>query len=361
MLRALALAARGVGAVEPNPPVGSVIVRDGEEIAAGWHRRFGGPHAEREALAAAESDGISVRGATMYVSLEPCSHYGKTPPCADALTDAGLGRVVVAVEDPDEHVRGRGLARLREAGIAVELGLCETEARQLLAPYLTLRTRGRPWVICKWAQTADGYLALPPAAGRWISCQASRRKVHELRGVCDGICVGSGTLLADDPLLTNRSGGGRRLARLVLDARLRTPPDCRLVRTAGKADPVLVATAARALRERPAEAEALRAAGVELLEVGETNVSLPDLLDELGRRQWTRLLIEGGEAVLRSVLSAGLADEVWAFVAPTRLGDAGARLPRLDVTDLPPCRELTGTVEETVGPDRLLRLRREAT
>ena len=362
MRRALELAARGLGSVEPNPMVGAVIVRDGQEIAAGWHRRFGGPHAEREALAAAREAGRDVHGATMYVTLEPCCHHGKTPPCTEAILQAGIARVVVAMTDPDERVAGRGLALLVEAGLAVEVGVCEAEARELLAAYVKLRTLARPWVVCKWAQTADGFLALPAGQGRWVSGEASRLRVHELRGICDGLCAGSGTVLADDPLLTNRSGRGRHPARVVLDGRLRTPPDSQVIVTARAELPVLVATTARAIAGEPARAESLRRAGVELLDLpagpGGRGVDLPALLDELGRRRWTRVLIEGGAAVLRSVLEAGLADELWVFVSPRRAGPNAEGLPRLDIAEFRERLVLSGVAEERLGPDVLLRFRR---
>lgn len=443
MERALALAARGLGAVEPNPTVGAVIVREPGapaaapgggrivELACGWHRRFGGPHAEVEALAAARAAGHDVRGATMLITLEPCCHYGKTPPCTDAIIAAGLARVVVAVVDPDPWIAGRGIERLRRAGIQVEVGLGEVQARRLLAAYIKLRTKGRPWVICKWAQTADGFLALPPGHGRWVSCQASRDKVYELRGWCDGVCVGVGTVLADDPLLMNRSGRGRQPARLVLDSCLRIPLACRLVVTAPQGtgsepstatclspppppppppSPVIVATTAAGAAAEAAKAAALRRAGVELIELppDPAGVSLPALLDELGRRQWTRLLVEGGPTVLRSVILGGLADEIWVFISPRiaisppgaaarglvddaaatvarqdaeagetpagrgeeagetptlRDEEAGetaepaalAGLPRLDITELAPAAGLPAPAEERIGDDRLMR------
>jgi len=361
MARALALAARGLGRVEPNPMVGAVIVRRGEEIAAGWHRRFGGPHAERETLAAAREAGRDVRGATMYVTLEPCCHHGKTPPCVEAIIEAGLARVVVAMADPDEKVAGRGIRRLRQAGLDVEVGLCEAEARELLAPYVKLRTARRPWVICKWAQTRNGYLALPRGADRWISGVESRRRVHDLRSCCDGICVGIGTLLADDPLLTNRSGSGRQPVRLVLDGRLRTPADSRLIQTASASQPVIVATTERALAESSARAEALGRAGVELLALPPgadgRGIEMAALLDELGRRQWTRLLVEGGAAVLRGVILSKLADELWVFVAPRRAQGGGEGLPHLDVAELRGELHLPEPAAEPSGADALLRLR----
>lgn len=239
MQMALAEASIGLGAVEPNPMVGAMIVRDGLEIARGRHKRFGGPHAEIEAMASlcgtgslpvrvtpvSEMAGLcadrrdpygqtacptkKLAGATMYVTLEPCCHRNKkTPPCTDALIASGISRVVVAMEDPDVNVRGRGVAALRAAGIEVQVGVCEAKARRLLAPYIKLRTLGQPWVIAKWAQTEDGYLALPEGQGRWISNELSREHVHEVRRICDGIVVGIGTVLADDPMLNCRVSGG---------------------------------------------------------------------------------------------------------------------------------------------------------
>ena len=359
MSTALELAARGLGSVEPNPMVGAVIVRDGRPIAAGWHGRFGGPHAERIALAEAERAGRDVRGATMYVTLEPCSHHGKTPPCADALIEAGLARVVVAMVDPDPQVSGRGIDKLRKAGVEVEVGVCEPEARRLLAPYVKLRTSGRPWVICKWAQTADGYLALPPGRPRWISGPESRRKVHELRSVCDGICVGAGTVLADDPLLTNRSGHGRQPLRIVLDGRLRTPPECQLIATADPTQPVLIATTAQALAPQPERAGALDREGVELLPLplADPHVDFAALLDELGRRQCTRLLVEGGGTVLRNVLARRLADEIWAFVAPQSVDSAPEDLPRFDIARLSRSLPLPQPARQQCGADELLTFR----
>jgi diaminohydroxyphosphoribosylaminopyrimidine deaminase/5-amino-6-(5-phosphoribosylamino)uracil reductase len=393
MRRALELARRGLGAVEPNPMVGAVIVRDGAVLGEGWHQRFGGPHAEVEALAAAKAGGSDVRGATMYVTLEPCNHHGKTPPCTEAIIASGIARVVAAMEDPDELVAGRGLAKLRAAGIEVETGLCQAEARELLAAYVKLRTLKRPWVICKWAQTSDGRLALPAGLGphrgagpsggsqRWISCEKSRAMVHELRGYCDGICVGSGTVLADDPLLTNRSGRGRQPTRVILDAQLRTPPGSRLIETASAKAPVLLATTARALEVQAASAGMLAREGVEFLALpGEASggVSLGALLDELGRRKWTRLLVEGGPTVLRRVISEHLADELWVFISPHAANAQPGRaamadganapgaepgpspaeqLPRLDIRDIQAAEHLRRPRQIKVGHDTLLKFR----
>jgi len=360
MRAALELAARGRGAVEPNPMVGAVIVRNGVEIAGGWHRKFGGPHAEVEAIEAARRAGADVRGATMYVTLEPCCHHGKTPPCTELIVNEGLARVVVATIDPDEHVSGRGVEQIRSGGIAVSVGLCRAEARELLAAYIKLRTQGRPWVICKWAQTADGCLALPPGAGRWISNEKSRAYSHELRGLSDGILVGVGTVLTDDPLLTNRSGRGRQPARVVLDSHLRTPAECQLVTTAA-VSPVLVATTPEGLKENQECADRLRTAGVEVLHLpaGQGGVSLDALLDELGRRRWTYLLVEGGAKVHASFIGSGLADEIVAFVSPREAGSDAAGLPRLDVRELERKLSLKATEMRSFEDDVMRRYRVE--
>ncbi len=355
MAVALGLALRGRGSVEPNPMVGAVVVRDGEVVGRGWHKRFGGPHAEIEAIRDTRAGGASTRGATMYVSLEPCCHTRKkTPPCTEAIVTAGLSCVVTAMEDPDPNVGGRGLARLRDAGVDVRCGVMGGEAVRILRAYVKLRRTGRPWVICKWAQTADGYLALPPGRGRWISGPESRRYVHVLRGVCDGVCVGSGTVLADDPLLTNRGGDGRQPARLVLDARLNTPTDCQLIHTSDRS-PVLIATTLGGEANALDKAERLRELGAELVVVdaGQRGVDLDALLEELGRRNWTHLLVEGGAQVLRSFVDAGLADELMAFVAPTELGGVGGDLPHFDLADVARSGNLGEADEQAFGDDVL--------
>ena len=359
MSLALELAEAGAGYVEPNPTVGAVIVRDGVELARGWHRAFGGPHAEVEAISAAADHGLDTRGATLYVTLEPCCHHGKTPPCTEAVIAAGIARVVAAMEDPDVRVAGRGFAALRAAGIEVIQGVCAPQAHKLLAAYVKLRVTGRPWVACKWAQTCDGAIALPPQAGRWISSQESRDYVHRLRGWHQGVCVGIGTVLADDPLLTNRGGTGRQPARIVLDSSLRIPLECRLVRSAGQST-VIVATTAPACDK----ADRLRLLGVEVLplppiggknQTGAAGVDPAALLEELGRRQFTRLLVEGGAKVLKAFLDADLADELLVFVCPSPLKKGPADLPHLDIGEIEKSLHLSAPVRRTIGPDTLLR------
>ncbi len=325
MRRALELARRGEGRVEPNPMVGAVVASTaGDVLGEGCHESFGGPHAEVAALAAA---GAAARGATLYVTLEPCCHHGKTPPCSDAVIAAGIARVVVAAGDPFPAVAGGGIAALRAAGLTVETGLCEAEAVRLTAPFRTLVTKGRPWVIAKWAASLDGRLAAAPGGDRWISSPESLRLVHELRGRVDGVLVGIGTALADDPLLTARPEGLRRPLRIVLDSAARLPPESRLVRTA-REWPLLVAVGPAA---EPKRIEALRAAGCEVWpDAGEDpGERLEALLAELGRRRLSNLLVEGGAAVLACCFDRGLVDEVHAFTAATILGEPGDSLPRL--------------------------------
>ncbi len=355
---ALTTAEAGRGSVEPNPMVGAVIVRDDVELARGRHEWFGGPHAEPNAISAARRAGVDIAGATMYVTLEPCCHQGKTPACTGMIIDAGIARVVVAMTDPDVQVAGGGIEKLRGAGVQVDVGVCDQQARDLLRAYCKLRETKRPWVICKWAQTSDGYLGLPPGSGRWISSPESRRRVHQIRSQCDGILVGISTVLADDPLLTDRSRVGRRrgpLTRIVLDSRLQLPLDSKLVATATDT-PVLVATAAD-----PHTAEGLSDRGVELLELPacERGVDIESLLDELGRRQYTYLLVEGGPVVLSSFIESGLADELFVFVSPQTVGAAGDSevLPSFDIAELSDRISLGDPEETAVGSDILMHYR----
>ena len=323
MRHALRLAERGTGSVEPNPAVGAVVVGpDGELLGEGWHQRYGQAHAEVNALAAA---GDRSRGATLYVTLEPCSHVGKTPACAPLVVRSGVRRVVVATGDPAPHVAGRGLAILREAGLDVSVGTCEAEARRLVAPFVTLMTRHRPYVHAKWAMTLDGRIATRTGHSQWISSVASRRLVHEIRGRMDAILVGRGTVLADDPLLTARPTGPRTALRIVLDSTLAIPMDSRLVQTAREI-PVLVATTSRAPQERIV---ALRELGVEvqIYDSGHSpeapQVDLAALMKELGARQVTNLLVEGGGQTLGTFRDAGLIDELHVFIAPKIVGSEG--------------------------------------
>ncbi|MGC8559486.1 MAG: bifunctional diaminohydroxyphosphoribosylaminopyrimidine deaminase/5-amino-6-(5-phosphoribosylamino)uracil reductase RibD [Phycisphaerae bacterium] len=326
MHHALQLAERGRGSVEPNPMVGAVIVKDGRILGEGYHEKFGGPHAEIHALRMA---GAQATGATAYVTLEPCCHTGKTGPCTRALIEAKVSRVVAAVLDPNPLVAGRGVLELRHNGIAVVLGTGARRATRINAPFFKLINIKRPYVIAKWAQTLDGALADRFNSSKWISCEESRQQVHTLRGRVDAILVGIGTVLADDPLLTARPRDSseirRRAIRCVLDAACRLPLDSRLVQSAREYPTVIFHH--RSLE--PAAEDRRRqiaAAGVECVAIedsagaaGELNFAA--VLDELGRRMISNLLVEGGGEVLGHLLRHRLVDEAHVFIAPRILGD----------------------------------------
>ncbi|MGO9599922.1 MAG: bifunctional diaminohydroxyphosphoribosylaminopyrimidine deaminase/5-amino-6-(5-phosphoribosylamino)uracil reductase RibD [Isosphaeraceae bacterium] len=307
---ALAEAYRGRGAVEPNPLVGAVLVREGKLVGKGHHAHFGGPHAEVMAL---HDAGEAARGATLYVTLEPCCHHGKTPPCTDAIVSSGIKRVVAAIRDPFPRVHGSGLAILRSAGIDVDLGLHSEAAALINAPYLKRISTGLPYVTAKWAMTLDGKTAVASGNSKWISSPASRGLVHQLRGQMDAIAVGIGTVLADDPLLSARPPGPRTALRIVMDSKAVLPLSSQLVETVGQI-PLLVATTSQAPPDR---CEALRHRGCEVIVFGQgRHVPVLDLLAELGRRDMTNLLVEGGGKVLGAFLEAGQVDAVDAFIAP---------------------------------------------
>jgi diaminohydroxyphosphoribosylaminopyrimidine deaminase / 5-amino-6-(5-phosphoribosylamino)uracil reductase len=322
MRRALELAAQGQGAVEPNPMVGCIVARGAEIVGEGWHRRFGQAHAEVEALKLA---GERARGATLYVTLEPCCHQGKTPPCTRAVLAAGITRVVAAMPDPFPQVSGGGLAELRATGVEVQTGVLESEARKLNAPYCKLLATGRPWIIAKWAMTLDGKIAARSGDSRWISCEASRKVAHQLRGRMDAVVVGRGTALADDPLLTARPPGPRTPVRVVVDTLASLSLESRLVRTAREVA-VLVAVGEEAAA---AERVRLEEAGCEVLIcAGDTPQGrLESLLDELGKRRMTNVLVEGGGRLLGSLFDARLVDEVHVFIAPKLAGGEAAPGP----------------------------------
>jgi len=354
MTLALALGRRGLGRTWPNPAVGAVIVKDGVIVGRGWTQPGGRPHAEVEALRRA---GEAARGATLYVTLEPCSHYGKSPPCADAIVAAGVSRVVSALEDPNPEVASRGHARLRAAGIAVEIGVGAAQARRDHAGHIRRMRDGRPHVMLKLAVAADGKVA---AAGRRplpITGAAARERVHLFRAQSDAILVGIGTALADDPMLTCRLPGMASYSpvRVVLDSALRLPPGSRLVRSAGEV-PVWVIAGLEASRSTEAS---LRSQGIEVARVEATNghLDLAAVLKLLAERGITRLLVEGGPTVAAALLAADLVDEAMLFQSPKSVGAEG-----LDAFDRPVATSLSRlklAETEQIGPDRLDIYRRE--
>ena len=319
MREALTLAAHGRGRTSPNPMVGAVLVRDGRVVGAGWHRKAGTEHAEIHALRMA---GELARGATLFVTLEPCSHTGRTGPCARAVIEAGVKRVVAAMEDPNPLVSGQGFRMLREAGVEVSCGLMEHEARRLNEAFLTWVTKNRPFVTLKMAMTLDGKTATAGGESQWITGEEARLRGHVLRDENDAILVGIGTVLADRPSLTTRlpDGNGKNPLRVILDSHARTPIDLPMLHD-GEA-PVLIAATEAAPKEN---LERLRETGAEVLLSGAGPiVDLSLLLRTLGERKICSLLVEGGSTVHFSFLKAGLADKVCAFIAPMMVGGKNA-------------------------------------
>lgn len=338
MARALALAAQGLNTTTPNPRVGCVLMRDGEIVGEGWHQRAGEPHAEVHALREA---GARAAGATAYVTLEPCSHFGRTPPCSDALIDAGIGRVVAAMEDPNPLVAGRGLARLRAAGIATAHGLLEDEARELNIGFVSRMTRGRPWLRLKAAGTLDGKTALSNGVSQWITGSAARDDGHRWRARACAILTGIGTVREDDPQLNVRAVPvERQPLRVLVDARLEVSLSARILQGA----PALIATASG----DAARLAALQDAGHEVVVLPNSGgkVDLPALMLALGQRGINEVHAEAGFKLNGSLLREGCVDELLLYLAPMLVGDAAQGLfnlaaltaldqaVRLDVRDL---------------------------
>ncbi len=324
MWTALDLARQGRGKTSPNPMVGAVLVQGGEVVGTGYHRAAGASHAEIVAL---QKAGPRARGASLYVNLEPCAHRGRTGPCTEALIGAGVERVVVAMEDPNPRVAGRGFQRLREAGIAVKTGVLEAKARRLNEAYIKYITTGFPFVLVKTAMSLDGKIATRTGDSRWISSAKSRRFVHRLRHQSDVVAVGIGTALKDDPRLTTRlkERGGRDALRVVVDSRARLPINARVINFASPAG-ILLAVTAAAPREK---LEALRGRGVEVLVLPEEDgrVDLRALMRTLGEREKTLVLVEGGGTINYSLLEKGLVDKVFTFIAPVLCGGRNAPTP----------------------------------
>ncbi|MEX2356388.1 MAG: bifunctional diaminohydroxyphosphoribosylaminopyrimidine deaminase/5-amino-6-(5-phosphoribosylamino)uracil reductase RibD [Thermaerobacterales bacterium] len=350
MRRALALAARGRGRTHPNPMVGCVIVKNGAVIGEGFHPRAGESHAEIRAILDAGGE-PAVQGATVYVTLEPCCHHGRTPPCTDALLRSHPARVVIAMADPFPAVAGGGIALLRQAGITTEVGLLEQEARLLNEAWLLYVRKHRPFVAIKFAMTLDGKIAAADGSSFWITETAARERAHRLRDHYDAVLVGVGTVLTDNPRLTCRIAGGRDPLRVILDSRARTPPDARVLADRS----VLIAVSADAPAER---CQLLAAAGGRIVTLAQDDggISLSPLLQRLKERGITSLLVEGGAAVHASFLHAGLVDKIYSFIAPKFLGGPSAPGPTgdLGITNIRQALSYQFDHAETVGHDVLL-------
>jgi diaminohydroxyphosphoribosylaminopyrimidine deaminase/5-amino-6-(5-phosphoribosylamino)uracil reductase len=358
MQRALTLAARGLQTTDPNPRVGCVVAQRGRVVGEGWHQHAGEAHAEVAALRAA---GAQAAGATVYVTLEPCSHHGRTPPCVEALTAARVARVVYAVADPNPLVNGRGAETLRAAGIVVEAGLLEEEAVELNAGFFRRMQHGRPLVRVKLAMSLDGRTALANGESRWITGDAARRDVHHWRARSSAVLTGVGTVLADDPHLNVRlpeqgdPGGRRQPLRVVLDTQLRTPAAARLFEGGGE---VLILTALSAPDDTRAAALTARGARIESLPADGQRLALPAVIERLGELELNEVLVEAGATLAGELLRQSLADELLLYVGPRLLGPSARAL-----VAMPPLRELKDAPSFTliemqqVGEDLRLRLR----
>lgn len=344
MAQALRLAERGLYTASPNPRVGCVLVRDDKVVGEGWHERTGEPHAEVHALHAASG---AARGATAYVTLEPCSHHGRTPPCADALIKAGVARVVVAVQDPNPQVAGQGIAKLCAAGTTVECGLMEAEARELNIGFFTRMTRGMPWVRSKIAASLDGRTALANGESKWITGAAARQDVQHWRARSCVVLTGIGTVLADDPQLNVRElGTSRQPLRAVVDNALRLPPDARLLQQRG----VLVYTATQDAEK----IDALEQTGavVMVLPDADGQVNAAAVLRDLAAQGCNEVLVEAGSKLNGALLKAGLVDEMVLYLAPQLLGDMARGMVRLgELTSLDQCIELEWKDVRHIGKD----------
>lgn len=321
MARALQLALRGAGHTRPNPMVGAVLVKDGRIIGEGWHKQYGGPHAEVNAFASATED---PEGATLYVSLEPCSHYGKTPPCADLIIRKKVARVVAALEDPNPLVSGRGFRKLRANGIRVTVGVLAEEARHINDVFLTYVTRKRPFVLYKAAMSLDGKIACHTGESQWISSEKSREEVQRLRGILSGIMVGAGTVIADNPRLTCRMEEYENPARIIVDGKLRVPVESRIFHEPGRN---IILTTSEA---SPEKKKALENLGVEMIEADSEEpgkVDLKSAMLALGIKGIDGILLEGGPTLAASALEAGIIDAVRFYIAQKIIGGREASSP----------------------------------
>ena len=353
MKLAVRLASRGMGKTSPNPVVGAVIVKDGRIIGKGYHRYFGGNHAEVNAI---QSAGEDLRGATMYVTLEPCSHYGKTPPCVDVIINQRLGRIVIGSLDPNPQVKGKGVKKLKQQGIKTEVGILEEECRSLNEAHFKLMTFGIPLVTVKFAQTLDGRIATVTGDSKWISSPESRKLAHKLRACSDAVMVGVGTILKDAPELTVRLVKGRNPARVILDSALRIPLAAKVLAGQEKAATV-IATTAKAEGDKLSQ---LRNMGIEVLVVPEDEqggVNLWHLLELLGQRGISSVLVEGGAGVITSLLKLKLADKLVVFIAPKIMGKGIEAVGELGVKDVGQALPLSFSKVTRVGEDVVIEAR----
>ncbi len=354
MRQALRLARRGLGKVSPNPMVGAVIVKGGRVVARGYHRLFGGDHAEVDAL---KSAGEDVSGSTLYVTLEPCRHWGKTPPCTDSIIRSKIARVVVGMLDPFPEMQGRSIELLKQKRIECVVGVLESECRALNEVYLKWVTAGLPYVTVKWAQTLDGKIAAAAGDSKWISSPASLKLAHKLRATHDAILVGVNTVIKDNPELTTRLVKGRNPVRVILDSHLRIPLDSKVLANQEAAKTLIAATHAAP----PGKLAALKKMGIEVLTLPPdpaARVDLKALLKTLAQRQISSVLVEGGAATLTSFLRLGLTDKIICIIAPKLLGSGTDVIGKLNITDVGQALKLTFTRVYRSGEDIVVEGRR---
>jgi diaminohydroxyphosphoribosylaminopyrimidine deaminase / 5-amino-6-(5-phosphoribosylamino)uracil reductase len=333
MQRCLALAVRGRGLVSPNPLVGAVIVKGGRIIGEGYHRRYGGPHAEVNAIRDAERKGKSIEGASIYVSLEPCFHHGNTPPCVDLLLTRKLKRVVVATTDPNPLVNGKSLRKLRRAGIECTTGVLKSEAERLNAPFFTFVKMQRPFIALKTAQTWDGFIAHPDGSSKWITNERSRRHVHTLRASFDAVLVGARTVAADDPMLTVRNVRGRNPLRIIVDGNLSIPSDAAVVQTASDV-PTLIYTAKARTKEKKEKIrviESLGAAVAEMRTGKSRRIPIRDIVKDLAAHHITSVLVEGGSKMYAEFFRSHIVDALYLYSSPAAFGKGIPGVDRLSV------------------------------
>ena len=357
MKRALSLARRGLGRTNPNPIVGAVIVRNDEIIGEGYHRYYGGSHAEINTIRNAKGE---IKGATLYVTLEPCCHYGKTPPCVDAIIEGGVGRVVIGTMDSNPMVKGKSIGILKQRGVEITVGVLEEECYRLNEAYFKHMGTGIPLVTLKFAQTLDGRIATVTGNSRWISSEPSRKLAHKLRSLYDGILVGVGTVLADDSQLTVRLVKGRNPTRIVLDSELRIPVSSKVLRDQ-EVSHTIVATTPRAEKEKFRQ---LSAMGIEVLVVQadeEGRVDLKVLLGMLGERGISSLLVEGGTTVTTALLQQGLVDKLVVFIAPKILGKGIEAIGDLGIKDIDQALKLSRVRSYRRGEDMVVEARLDNT
>ena len=347
MQKALILARRGLGKTSPNPMVGALVVKERKILGKGYHRRYGEAHAEVIALRNTPGD---VKGASMYVTLEPCCHHGLTPPCVDALIEAGMSRVVVGTPDPNPRVNGKGIQILRDNGIQVKVGVLEDRCREINEAYFKHMQTGIPFVTLKFAQSLDGRIATKTGRSQWLSSPEALRLAHTLRSTHDGVLVGIGTIFADDPRLTVRLVKGKNPRRIIMDSGLRIPLTAKVLNAEGMDKTIIVATE----KANRGKAQALKNVGAEIVWAAQNHrgeLDLKDLLKKLGRMGITSVLVEGGAKIITSLLREGLADKIVLIMAPKLIGEGIEAIGNLGIRDLHEALGISGMKTRRLGED----------